>query len=136
MALFPPGKGGGEEIAYGGKGKGVLIHTLTEGNGMPLANSTTPANGNEREQVLPLLDKVKLRTLKRGRPRKKLQVWLLIKVTIQRKNVLPYVNEAFGPKYQNGFGKPRKTEVDLLKSLFPDISKNVVLLGINVNIVA
>ncbi|MEH2069669.1 MAG: hypothetical protein V7K47_16160 [Nostoc sp.] len=28
MALFPPGKGGGEEIAYGGKGKGVLIHTL------------------------------------------------------------------------------------------------------------
>ncbi|WP_196508593.1 hypothetical protein [Nostoc sp. NZL] len=33
--LFPPGKGGGEEIAYGGKGKGILIHTLTEGNGMP-----------------------------------------------------------------------------------------------------
>ncbi|MEH2408039.1 MAG: hypothetical protein V7K36_04040 [Nostoc sp.] len=54
--LFPPGKGGGEEVAYGGKGKGILIHTLTEGNGMPLTNSTTPANGNEREQVLPLLD--------------------------------------------------------------------------------
>jgi len=47
---------------------------LTEGNGMPLANSTTAANGNEREQVLPLLDKVKLKTLKRGRPRKKLKV--------------------------------------------------------------
>ncbi len=74
MALFPPGTGGGEEIAYGGKGKGVLIHTLTECNGMPLANSTTPANGNEREQVLPLLDKVKLKTLKRGRPRKRLKV--------------------------------------------------------------
>ncbi|MBW4455430.1 MAG: transposase, partial [Nostoc indistinguendum CM1-VF10] len=42
-----PGKGGGEEVAYGGKGKGVLIHTLTEGSGMPLANCTTPANGNE-----------------------------------------------------------------------------------------
>ncbi|MEJ6479944.1 IS4/IS5 family transposase [Nostoc punctiforme UO1] len=55
--LFPPGKGGGEEVAYGGKGKGILIHTLTEGNGMPLANCTTPANGNEREQVIPLLDK-------------------------------------------------------------------------------
>ena len=38
-ALFPPGRGG-EEVAYGGKGKGVLIHTLTEGNGMPLANCT------------------------------------------------------------------------------------------------
>jgi hypothetical protein len=66
MAMNPPGKGGGEEVAYGGKGKGILIHTLTEGNGMPLSNSTTPANGNEREQVLPLLDKVKLKTLKRG----------------------------------------------------------------------
>lgn len=73
-ALFPPGKGGGEDIAYGGKGKGVLIHTLTEGNGMPLANCTTAANGNEREQVLPLLDKVKLKTLKPGRPRKRLKV--------------------------------------------------------------
>ncbi|MBD2565994.1 MULTISPECIES: transposase [Nostoc] len=41
---------------------------------MPLANFTTPPNGNEREQVLPLLDKVKLRTMKRGRPRKKLKV--------------------------------------------------------------
>lgn len=66
--------GGGEDIAYGGKGKFFLIHTLTEGNGMPLANCTTPANGNEREQVLPLLDKVKLKTLKPGRPRKRLKV--------------------------------------------------------------
>ena len=74
MALFPPGKGGGEEVAYGGKGKGVLIHTLTEGNGMPLANSTTPANGSEREQIIPLLDKVKLKTLKPGRPRKRVKV--------------------------------------------------------------
>lgn len=28
MTLFLPGKWGGEEITYGGKGKGVLIHTL------------------------------------------------------------------------------------------------------------
>ena len=41
---------------------------------MPLANSTTPANGSEREQVIPLLDKVKLKTLKPGRPRKRLKV--------------------------------------------------------------
>lgn len=74
MALFPPGKGGGEEVAYGHKGKGILIHTLTEGNGMPLANCTTPANGSEREQVIPLLDKVKLKTLKPGRPRKRVKV--------------------------------------------------------------
>src|SRR5919109_2665759 len=74
MALFPPGKGGGEGIARGGKGKGLLIHSLTEGSGMPLANRTTPANGDERAQVLPLLDAVKVRTGHRGRPRKRLKV--------------------------------------------------------------
>jgi hypothetical protein len=74
MALFPPGKGGGEGVAHGGKGKGILIHSLTEGRGMPLANRITPANGDERAQVLPLLDAVKVRTGKRGRPRKRLKV--------------------------------------------------------------
>src|SRR3954468_12940338 len=58
MALFPPGKGGGEGVAHGGKGKGILIHSLTEGRGMPLANRITPANGDERAQVLPLLDRI------------------------------------------------------------------------------
>src|ERR671927_1351880 len=74
MARFPPGKSGGEGVARGGKGKGMLIHSLTEGNGMPLAHHTTPANGDERAQVLPLLDAVKVRTGKRGRPRKRLKV--------------------------------------------------------------
>jgi len=74
MALFPPGKGGGEGVAHGGKGKGILIHSLTDGHGMPLANRTTPANGDERAQVLPLLDAVKVRTGRRGRPRKRLKV--------------------------------------------------------------
>ena len=73
-ALFPPGKGGGNDVAYGYKGKGILIHTLTEGNGMPLANCTTAANGSEREQIIPLLDKVRLKTLKRGRPKKRVKV--------------------------------------------------------------
>ena len=74
MVLFPPGKGGGEDVAYGYKGKGVLIHTLTEGNGMPIANKTTSANGNEKEQVIPLIDSVKVKTGKRGRPRKRVKV--------------------------------------------------------------
>jgi hypothetical protein len=41
---------------------------------MPLANRTTPANGNERAQVMPLLDAVHLHTGKRGRPRKRPKV--------------------------------------------------------------
>src|SRR5919197_1759815 len=74
MARFPPGKGGGEGVARGGTGKGILIHTLTDGGGMPLANRTTPAKGDERAQVLPLLDAVKVHTGQRGRPRKRLKV--------------------------------------------------------------
>src|SRR5262249_23879232 len=73
-ALFPPGKGGGEGVARGGKGKGILIHSLTAAGGMPLANRTTPANRDERAQVVPLLDAVKVHTGKRGRPRKRLKV--------------------------------------------------------------
>jgi Transposase DDE domain len=53
---------------------GILIHSLTDAVGMPLANRTTPANGNERAQVMPLLDAVRLRTGKRGRPRKRPKV--------------------------------------------------------------
>ena len=41
---------------------------------MPLSIATTPANGDERAQVIPLLDAIKIRTGKRGRPRKRLKV--------------------------------------------------------------
>ena len=41
---------------------------------MPLSTCTTPANGDERAQVLPLLDTFRIRTGKRGRPRKRLKV--------------------------------------------------------------
>jgi transposase len=74
MARFPPGKGGGEGVAYGRKGKGILIHTLTDGAGMPLSTRTTPANGDERAQVIPLPDTLHVRTGKRGRPCKRLKV--------------------------------------------------------------
>jgi hypothetical protein len=74
MALFPPGKGGGEGVARGGKGQGVLLHCLTAGDGMPLAHRTTPPNGDERAQVRPWLEAVKRRTGTRGRPRQRLKV--------------------------------------------------------------
>ena len=41
-----------------------------KGNGLPVANCTTPANGNEREQLIPLIDATNLKTHKRGRPSK------------------------------------------------------------------
>jgi IS5 family transposase len=41
---------------------------------MPLSTRTTPANGDERAQVIPLLDALHVRTGQRGRPRKRLKV--------------------------------------------------------------
>jgi len=41
---------------------------------MPLANRTTPANGSEPEQVIPLLERIEVRTHKPGRPRKRVKV--------------------------------------------------------------
>ena len=41
---------------------------------MPLANRITPANGDERAQVVPWLAAVQVHTGKRGRPRTRLKV--------------------------------------------------------------
>ena len=70
-ALFPPGKGGGEGVAYGYKGKGILIHSITDANGMPVVAITTPANGDERQQVLTMLAQIRLATGKRGNPKRR-----------------------------------------------------------------
>ena len=51
------GKGGGEEIEYGHKGKGVTSHVLTDGQGNPIKITSTSAAGDERQQVKPLLKK-------------------------------------------------------------------------------
>lgn len=60
MVLFPPGPGGGKEIEHGFKGKGSLLHLVTDKEGMPLWISTTSAKGNERIQALALLDQLQL----------------------------------------------------------------------------
>lgn len=44
-------------MSHGYKGKGSLIHLLADGNGKPLAVTTTGAKGNERLEVEKLLDK-------------------------------------------------------------------------------
>lgn len=41
---------------------------------MPLANCTTPANDSERQQVMPLLNSVTVKTNSPGRPRKRVKV--------------------------------------------------------------
>ena len=118
MALFPPGKGGGEGVARGGKGQGVLIHCLTAGDGMPLAHRTTPANGDERAQVMPLLDAVKVRTGTRGRPRKRLNVLATdkgydakaLRQQLRRRGIRPQIPKRVW-KTKNTRGRPVKTTV-------------------------
>jgi hypothetical protein len=39
--FFSAGKGGGEEIEYGYKGKGVTSHVLTDGQGNPIKITST-----------------------------------------------------------------------------------------------
>lgn len=58
MVFFPRGKGGGEEIKYGFKGKGTTTHLLIDGNGSPVAFTSTAANGDERKEVEPLINRV------------------------------------------------------------------------------
>ena len=60
MALFPPAPGGGREVEHGYKGKGSLLHLITDKEGKPLGISTTSAKGNERTQALVLLDELEL----------------------------------------------------------------------------
>jgi hypothetical protein len=63
-----PGKGGAAGGIDGWKGKCILIHSLTDTAGIPLATCTTPANGGERTHVIPLLDGLYIRTGKLDRP--------------------------------------------------------------------
>ncbi|MCW5206181.1 transposase [Desulfobulbus sp. F5] len=72
-ALFTHRKGGGAEVAYGYKGKGVFIHLLVDADGMPLSVCSAPANENERKQVEPLLEMFAVKTGKTGCPPQKLR---------------------------------------------------------------
>jgi hypothetical protein len=58
MVFFSQGRGGGEEVAYGYKGKGVTNHLLVDHSGNPVGVKSTAANISEQDQVLPLLQKV------------------------------------------------------------------------------
>lgn len=58
MALFPQAPLGGQQVAHGYKGKGVLCHLLSDAQGHPLAVRTTASNGDERQQVLALLESI------------------------------------------------------------------------------
>ena len=57
---FSPARMGGQNVEYGYKGKGSLIHLITDACANPLCANLTAANGNEREELPNLLDKVRV----------------------------------------------------------------------------
>jgi IS5 family transposase len=105
-------------VARGGKGKGLLIHSLTDAAGMPLANCTTPANGDERAQVLPLLDAVRLQTGKPGRPCKRPKVLATdkgydakaLRLQLRKRGIRAQIPKRVW-KTKNARGRPTKMEV-------------------------
>src|SRR6516225_6154147 len=128
-ALFPPGKGGGEGVAYGGKGKGILSHSLTAGDGRPLANRVTPANGDERAQVVPLLDAVKVHTGKRGRPRKRLKVIATDKGYDAKALRQQLRSGVYGRRARSASGRRKRTGGDRAKKSSHAFKQSVPLPG-------
>jgi hypothetical protein len=85
---------------------------------MPLAHRTTPANGDERAQVMPLCDAVKVSTGTRGRPRKRVKVLTTdkgydakaLRQQLRRRGIRPQIpKRVWKPK--NTRGRPVKTTV-------------------------
>ena len=102
---------------------------------MPLANYTTAANGSEREQVFPLLDRVKLKTLKKGRPKKRVKVLAADKGYDSQEKRAALRKRGIRPQLPKRTYKTKKNRGRPIKYLFPDFNKRDASRGINVNIV-
>ena len=131
-------------MAYGRKGKGILIHTLTEGNGMPIANLTTAAKGSEREQIFPLLDSVKLKTLKPGNPSRKVKILAADKgydskgkrLALRKRGIRPQLPKR-NYKTKKNLGRPIKIFVPRFRTandVLLGIKKNIVVLSLDGNV--
>jgi hypothetical protein len=79
---------------------------------------TTPANGDKRAQVIPLLDALHIRTGKRGRPRKRLKVLAMdkgydakdLRHRLRRRGIRPQIPKRVWKSHKPR-GRPMKTDV-------------------------
>ncbi len=85
---------------------------------MPLSTRTTPANGDERAQVMSLLDTLHIRTGNRGRPRKRLKVLAMdkgydakdLRHRLRRRGIRPQIPKRVW-KSRKPRGRPIKKDV-------------------------
>ncbi|CDN11658.1 hypothetical protein RintRC_3162 [Richelia intracellularis] len=86
---------------------------------MPLSNSTTPANGSERDQVIPLIDSVKVKTNKRGRPRKPLKVLAADKAYDSKDKRAALPRRGIRPQWPKRVWKTKKKKARAIKISVP-----------------
>ena len=120
---FAPGKGGGEDVDYGYKGKGLTVHVLADGNGMPLSAASTGASGSEREQAEVLLDAVDIRTGRAGRPKKRPGALQTdkgydsreLRNKVRRRGISPMIPSRSWPNRKQPVGRPPSKPIDRWK---------------------
>lgn len=121
--MFVPGKGGGEDVEHGHKGKGVTVHAIVDENGMPLSVISTGASGSERDQVEALLDAIDIRTGRVGRPKKRPQALQAdkgydsrdLRNRIRRRGISPMIPRRTWPNRKRPVGRPPSKPLDRWK---------------------
>lgn len=122
--MFVPGKGGGDDVDCGYKGKGLTVHAIVDGNGMPLSATSTGASGSEREQVETLLDTIEIRTGRAGRPKKRPRALQAdkgydsrdLRNRIRRRGISPMIPRRSWPDRRQPVGRPPSKPVDRWKA--------------------
>jgi len=121
--MFVPGKGGGEGVDFGYKGKGLTVHALADENGMPLSATSTGASGSERDQVEVLLDAVDVRTGMAGRPKKRPRALQTdkghdsreLRNKVRKRGISPMIQRRSWPNRKKPVGRPPSAPVDRWK---------------------
>lgn len=118
-----PGKGGGQDVGHGYKGKGLTVHVLADDSGMPLSAASTGASGSEREQVEALLDAVDIQTGRAGRPEKRPGALQTdkgydsreLRNKVRGRGISPMIPRRSWPKRKQPVGRPPSKPVDRWK---------------------
>lgn len=120
---FAAGKGGGEDVQYGFKGKGVTLHALVDSKGLPLSVISTGAAESERDQVEPLIVQTEVLTGKSGRP--KMRPGAIqgdkgydsreLRNRLRRRGITPLIPRRSWPNRKPSKGRPPNKPVDRWK---------------------
>ncbi|NRB09864.1 MAG: hypothetical protein HRU34_24250 [Richelia sp.] len=86
---------------------------------MPLSNPTRPANGSETDQVIPLLDSLKVKTNKRGKPCKPLKVLAADKGYYSKDKRTALPRRGIRPQWPKGVWKTKNNKGRPIKISVP-----------------